>query len=467
MKLDRTTYEAWLLDRIEGRLTPAQERELDAFLAANPDLSADTTGLPTLESCTPKPIDWKDDLRKRLPPTGMPDAARLNEFLVARMEGDLNAEQEAALMKFLYEHPEFEQDANRIRASRADNSPVPFTEKPSIERNFPPRGMPDKHRLTDFLIAAQEGDLDRAQQQALDALLAHDPDAKKAQRIIAVSKVHAEHIVFPDKAGLKKREARVISLWQRYAVAASIALLLGLAWWMLDADGGMGPERNGPSVAGTVSPSAQEPGKTNTEHGVHQPEEALPIPDNGSNAGSTINPGGTRRQSEDGNTAKSNVKRAGGGAPDEHEGTPDSQRQVSSPPASAPLQLPAPEQQLAGTPGAVPVPERSPVEPLTTTEPLLAANDKPANEAPLSAASSPGVGIPVGTALANAVRGKVLDAPDRSHGLDQRDALAMANRALGAITGGEGRVDVATNKGRRAWKLRLGPGLAIAASTTN
>lgn len=111
--------------------------------------------------------------------------------------------------------------------------------------------------------------------------------------------------------------------------------------------------------------------------------------------------------------------------------------------------------------------ERSPDEPLTASGPLLAANDKPANEAALSTASSPGAGIPVGTALANAVRGKVLDAPDRSHGLDQHDALAMANRALGAITGGEGRVDVATNKGRRAWKLRLGPGLAIAASTTN
>ena len=38
MNLDRTTYEAWLLDRIEGNLTPAQERETAAFLAANPTL---------------------------------------------------------------------------------------------------------------------------------------------------------------------------------------------------------------------------------------------------------------------------------------------------------------------------------------------------------------------------------------------------------------------------------------------
>ena len=46
MNLDRGTYEAWLLDRIEGRLTPAQEHELDAFLAANPDLRAGADALP-------------------------------------------------------------------------------------------------------------------------------------------------------------------------------------------------------------------------------------------------------------------------------------------------------------------------------------------------------------------------------------------------------------------------------------
>ena len=47
MILDRITYEAWLLDRIEGNLTPEQERQLDAFLAANPDLPADLGAFPS------------------------------------------------------------------------------------------------------------------------------------------------------------------------------------------------------------------------------------------------------------------------------------------------------------------------------------------------------------------------------------------------------------------------------------
>ena len=159
MNLDRTTYEAWLLDRIEGNLTPVQERELDAFLAANPDLRADMGGLPTVDDGTSEPIDWKAELKKRLPPVGMPDAARLNEFLVARMEGDLEKAQELALDKFLYEHPEHEQDAKRMAISKAEAEAVSFAHKPTIERHFPPQGLPDIHRLTDFLIAAKEGDL--------------------------------------------------------------------------------------------------------------------------------------------------------------------------------------------------------------------------------------------------------------------------------------------------------------------
>ena len=41
MNIDRDTYEAWLLDRLEGRLSADQDGALAAFLAANPDLPID------------------------------------------------------------------------------------------------------------------------------------------------------------------------------------------------------------------------------------------------------------------------------------------------------------------------------------------------------------------------------------------------------------------------------------------
>ncbi|MFT3884336.1 MAG: hypothetical protein QM724_02560 [Flavobacteriales bacterium] len=156
MILDRSTYEAWLLDRLEGHLTPEQERELDAFLAANPDLPAGLGELPRVEGSVAV-FGAKDKLKRVYPPTGRPDIARLDDFLVARLEGDLSARQEQQLDRLLYEHPERVQDARRMAASRVPRTPIPFTAKGTVERHFPPQGLPDRHRLTDFLIAAQEG----------------------------------------------------------------------------------------------------------------------------------------------------------------------------------------------------------------------------------------------------------------------------------------------------------------------
>ncbi|MCB0779468.1 MAG: hypothetical protein KDC03_08060, partial [Flavobacteriales bacterium] len=78
MKLDRTTYEAWLLDRIEGRLTPDQERELAAFLLANPDLDpGEQDELPRVDA-DPGPGFDKDSLKQELPPRGAPDLRNLD-----------------------------------------------------------------------------------------------------------------------------------------------------------------------------------------------------------------------------------------------------------------------------------------------------------------------------------------------------------------------------------------------------
>lgn len=455
MILDRTTYEAWLLDRIEGNLTPTQERELDAFLAANPDLRADIHELPAVDGEGPDAFDGKDALKKRLPPLGLPDATRLNEFLIARLEGDLDATQLKALDRFLYEHPQFVQDAKRISASRADASPVPFEDKPSIERHFPPQGMPDMHRVLDFLIAAQEGDLTQAQQRALDELLRTDPVARKEQRLVAAATVVRERVVFAGKADLKKREVRVIALWQRYAVAASIALLLGFAWWMSRTEQGDGPaiadkeKQRNEVVTPRVEPS------TRTQDPVGTPDVKSQDP-------APKEPTDTMRGTD--------AERSTPGATDRNmkgsHPTPD-QEPAQRPAPSVPLDVLAPEPQLVETPAQdqeqpapevaeTPVPEAShAVSPTTDGRAVAVAATSP---------DEPG-GTAIGTALANTVRRGVLETDDRTSGLDGDDALAMANKAIGAITGGKGRVDVRPKGARSGWKLRLGQNLAISAST--
>lgn len=105
--IDHSNYEAWLLDRLEGNLTAAQERALSAFLALHPELDPGSGTLPTV-SATGVGMDraLKAALKQQLPPTGMPGEVPLDDLLIARLEGDLSTEQESALALHLGEHPE-------------------------------------------------------------------------------------------------------------------------------------------------------------------------------------------------------------------------------------------------------------------------------------------------------------------------------------------------------------------------
>lgn len=452
MKLDRGTYEAWMLDRIEGKLTPRQEQELDAFLAANPDLDAAPGELPVVTDDA-MPFALKDDLKKTFPPVGEIDASRLTEFLVALHEGDLPGPAAMDLERYLYEHPEVAREANLMKVSRVADDAVPFPEKESIARHFPPHGSPDKHRLTDFLIAAREGDLTAAQHEALIRYMQAHPEAQRDERLVSAARIQAEPVVFVGKERLKKKEGRVIGLWQRYAMAASIALLLGFAWWMMRSG-----ETEGPAIArtGSTRPQEQKQGAPTTVEqpssqgtGTVKENEKSAVPeDHGQKGPERVNGGGTGKP-----------KKAG---------TPPQEPMPVHEPVPAEELAPTPEQQLANNPSQPS--EEQPEAPLLAHDPVVPApaqvnGQEPAFSYPMATARSIETGTPVGTALANAVRGGVIDSEKRDASLDASDALAAVNKGLGAITGGQGRMQVERGATRERWKLRLGRNLAISAST--
>lgn len=451
MKPDRNTYEAWLLDRIEGNLSPAQERELDALLAANPDLDASLGQLPVVGDDA-LPFDMKEELKKRFPPTGEIDAARLNDFLVAHLEGDLDKDQELALDKFLFEHPEHEQEAKRMAASKAAAARVPFENKPTIERHFPPQGLPDKHRLTDFLIAAQEGDLSKEQQRALANYLAAHTEARRDERLIAATKVPVERVVFSGKEGLKKREAHVIALWQRYAVAASIALLLGFAWWVMRVE-----KNDGPVVAETEK--VQRPPGPEAETLREKAETLRKKAETLREKGEI--PIAQEKTGPQGPGAVTRRERKAAGKQERKEQPVPSEEPVSPEPEPRFVERHLPLQ-LHPTPALAHAPPPAPKQDGEGTQVAVQPVEHPAT-ASVSRFSEGGT--PIGTVLANTVRSGMLETGERADGLDRDDALAMVNKGLGAITGGQGHVDVEPKGKRDRWKVRLGKNLAISAST--
>jgi hypothetical protein len=238
-RIDHSNYEAWLLDRLEGDLSPEQERMLDAFLAANPGLDDERKELPTLDRLDAQLAQAdKDALKRHLPPTGMP-AEPIDDFLIARLEGDLDPRQEEALRLYLQDHPEH-QRAERIYAlTKLVPLAMTYVGKRTLERQLPPLGEPTSHTLDDFLVARLEGGLDPAQELSLSAYLAVHPDAQRQWRLMELARVPANTVVYPAKSDLKKG-GKVIAIgatkasWVvRLRVAATVAVLLGLAIWTM------------------------------------------------------------------------------------------------------------------------------------------------------------------------------------------------------------------------------------------
>ncbi len=428
MKLDRTTYEAWLLDRAEGMLTPEQEEHLDAFLKAHPELAVHAGDLPKVHAAE-EHFQEKGSLLRTFPPTGMPDAARIVDFLAARLEGELSPEQELELERYLYEHPEAAREAALMAKTKVKAGAVPLMQKANLEKHFPPQGLPNSHRLTDFLIADAEGDLSPEQHAALCRYLHDHPETQREHRLVAMARIPPEPVAFPWKKQMLKRETRVLPLWTRWAAAASVLLCIGMGLWVQ-----IRSNRNDASLAQRTRPMA--PATPLPAKPAAQAAQQLPKP-----AAQTNSP--AQVQSAQPATSRVGKQRKSEAIPAVRQESP---QRVA--PVPIPVEAPLEEPELAEAPAA----------PQETTPAL------PAGKAVPMASSTVSQGQDLAVFAANQLRGDVLATPKRSSGLDGNDLLAMADRAVGAVSNGAGCVQVQRSATREKIRFSLGRKFSISAS---
>lgn len=104
MDINRENYEAWLLDLLEGRLSPEQVQGVRDFLLLNPDCAFGLEELdPWVLEADKISYAGKPDLRKEIPDRD----TRISEknfalFSIARMEGDLSDQQERDYLDLLH-----------------------------------------------------------------------------------------------------------------------------------------------------------------------------------------------------------------------------------------------------------------------------------------------------------------------------------------------------------------------------
>ena len=137
MDINRNNYEAFLLDLLEGKLSPGQERELREFLQRNPDcpaieLDPDEFTLEIEEVRYPS----RGGLKRRIPQKPMDiDETDFDLFSVARLEGDLSVEQNARHDEIIREDNEKMKGWDLWKQTRLVARTVRFPGKAGLKRD--------------------------------------------------------------------------------------------------------------------------------------------------------------------------------------------------------------------------------------------------------------------------------------------------------------------------------------------
>lgn len=108
MKLDRTTYEIYVIDYLDGKLNAVEVSELLLFLEQNPDLKEEFEGLNEATLLKEEAAVPFDTSALKKPAYKSEDYETL---LVAELEGDLNAKEKEELAKAFVLYPQLKREA--------------------------------------------------------------------------------------------------------------------------------------------------------------------------------------------------------------------------------------------------------------------------------------------------------------------------------------------------------------------
>ncbi len=157
-------------------------------------------------------------------------------FFLDYIEGRLNEAQAAALRHFLDANPKLREELEGLEAVRLEpNDEIRFEAKDSLKQpDIISTRQINETNYEEFFAAATENDLNALQQADLHDFLEKNPALQKDYETFIKCRLQPDvSIIFADKASLKK--AVVVPFFSRpvvyrIAIAASLALLIGLAF---------------------------------------------------------------------------------------------------------------------------------------------------------------------------------------------------------------------------------------------
>jgi len=139
MGINKENYEQFFLDYLEGNLSPEEKQELADFIIAHPELRSlldDFDG-------TPIPPDRITYLKKERLKKNIHNSVHINEgnaeaWMIASIEGNLNATEAFELSEFISKNPVFERELELYRKTRiVPDETITFPLKSSLKKKAP------------------------------------------------------------------------------------------------------------------------------------------------------------------------------------------------------------------------------------------------------------------------------------------------------------------------------------------
>ncbi|MCB0402727.1 MAG: hypothetical protein KDD41_11625 [Flavobacteriales bacterium] len=131
-KIDKNNYEAYLLDYLEGNLSPELRAELLLFFEAHPELREDLDEFE-LFTIAPEPTSFaqKESLKVEEDRIGI---INYEEALIGEIEGENSPETSAGLAAFLQAHPEKQAELEAYQKTRLIAPAITFNDKAALKQ---------------------------------------------------------------------------------------------------------------------------------------------------------------------------------------------------------------------------------------------------------------------------------------------------------------------------------------------
>jgi hypothetical protein len=132
MQIDRSNYEIWLIDWMDGELTSSQEGQLMTFLDQNPDLRGELNDLtPVNTEFVGVAFRNKEQLKKQ--PSEI-SSSQFEYLCAAYLENDLNESQKAEVEEIVYTSPDRKKTFDLMQKAFVHGVKIRYPHKKQILR---------------------------------------------------------------------------------------------------------------------------------------------------------------------------------------------------------------------------------------------------------------------------------------------------------------------------------------------